>query len=135
MKPDLCRHGLKVCTQCVIVTDVAKRISDTINLHMTFNNVWDIKDCWMAFRLADGTSDNVLYPSREDAIAHQAYPSRCCYFAVRGAMGGVNPRDCQLWLEMERNAADARLALHEENAPRLIIPVTYHDFRTGRSRG
>jgi hypothetical protein len=130
-----CVHGLRVCSRCVIVSDAAKRISDTINLHITFNHAWEIHSKWMAFRLADGTSDGVIYDSFTDATSHQPYPERCAYMCFRQVMGGANPRDAQLWLEMERNAADARLALHEDKAPRLIVPVKYHDYRTGRVRG
>ena len=130
-----CRHGLRICSRCIVVTDPAKRISDTINLHITFNRAWEIHTKWIAFALADGSSDGALYDSFTDATSHQRYPERNAYMCFRSVMGGANPRDCQLWLEMERHAAEARLALHEDNAPRLIIPTAYHDYRTGRSRG
>lgn len=130
-----CVHGLRICSKCVVISDAAKRISDTINLHITFNRAWEIHTKWMAFALADGTSDGALYDSFDDATSHQAIPSRHAYMCFRNVMGGANPRDAQLWLDVERNAADARLALHETNAPRLIIPTGYYDRRTGRKRG
>lgn len=131
----VCEHKLRVCSKCVIISDAAKRISDTINLHITFNNAWEIHTKWMAFALADGTSDGALYDSFDDATYHQSHPARYAYMCFRSVMGGSNPRDAQLWLEMERHAADARMALHETNAPRLIVPTAYHDYRTGRNRG
>lgn len=125
----LCRHRLKICSQCIIVSDEAKRMSDCVNLHITCNPVWELNTKWLAFRLQDGTSDGALYDSREEAIHHQPYPDRCCFFTFRSAMGGVTPKDMQIWLEMERNASTARLALHEEKAPQLIIPASYYDWR------
>ena len=130
-----CVHGLRICSRCVIISDAAKRISDTINLHITFNRAWEIHTKWMAFALTDGTSDGALYDSFEDATTHQAFPVRFAYMCFRQVMAGSNPRDAQLWLETERAAADARMALHEPQAPRLIIPTSYHDRRTGRRRG
>lgn len=131
---NLCRHKLRVCSQCIIVSDPARRMSDTVNLHITCNNVWDLNDKWVAFRLQDGTSDGAVYDSKDHAIAHQPVPDRCCFFTFRNAMGGVTPKDMQIWLEMERNAQEARLALHEEKAPRLIIPASYYDWRRSGGR-
>lgn len=112
-----------------MVSDAARRISDTINLHITFNNEWEINTKWLAFRLADGSSDGAIYDTRDQAIEHQPFPDRCCFFTFRSAMGGTTPRDCQIWLEMERNASDARMRMHEEKAPQLIIPTSYYDAR------
>lgn len=37
---------------------------------------------WMAFRLSDGGSDEVIYEHRKDAIAHQLHEQQCCYVKI-----------------------------------------------------
>lgn len=49
-------------------SDASKRISDAYNLHIVCGAR---RGQVMAFSLADGTSDGVLYDSREDAVSHQ----------------------------------------------------------------
>lgn len=131
-----CRnHGLKLCSRCVVVSDAARRMSDTVNGVLTFHSRdWEIKDCWMAFRLSDGGSDGVVYDSRRAAIDHQVHETLCAYFSFRN-VGSANPRDCQIFLDMHRAAYDAGMRLAEPEAPQLIVPTGYHDFLTGRNRG
>ena len=127
-----CRHNLVVCSKCVVVTDAAKRMSDHINGLIMFTP-WEARNGWMAFRLQDGGSDGVLYPTRQDAIAHQSNEKLCAYFSFKSAMGGTNPRDCQLFLNVHRHAYSVdggRMA--EPAAPQLIMPTKYYDYLTGR---
>jgi hypothetical protein len=130
-----CKHGNQVCSQCVVVTDAAKRMSDTINGRLSFSKDWGIRTAWMAFRLSDGGSDNVVYDTRLDAISHQLHENLCAYFCFRNAMGGTNARDCQIFLDLHRAAYDSNMRLSEPQAPVMIMPTPYHDYRTGRKRG
>lgn len=118
-----CQHGMRVCSQCVVVTDAAKRASDQVNAFLTFTPFDELKNGWMAFALADGANDGVVYPSREDAIRHQSNASLYGYVSFRALMGGANPKDMQLWLDVQRDAYDAGLNFHEPEAPQLILPV------------
>lgn len=137
MSNDLCPHRCQreLCSRCVYITDAAKRIADAINLAITFNNVWDIRHAWMAFTLADGTTDHVIYPTRAEAIRHQSDEFKCAYFCLGGALGGAKPLDCQLWLNMHRQAYDRGMRLEEPKAPQLIVPTAQYDRFTERVRG
>jgi hypothetical protein len=61
--------------------DFAKRAFDIMNLHVIGkgDQVWGK---WVAFRLSDGGSDNVLYDTRDQAIAHQLHPLQSCYLVI-----------------------------------------------------
>jgi hypothetical protein len=61
--------------------DFAKRAFDIMNLHVIGkgDQVWGK---WVAFRLSDGGSDNVLYDTREQAIDHQLHPLQSCYLVI-----------------------------------------------------
>lgn len=131
-----CRHGLQICSKCIQVTDAARRMSGTINSILAFTtDWWGLRSRWLAFRLQDGSYDGAVYDTREDAIRHQSDPSLCAFFGFRTAMGGANPRDCQIFLNVHRQARESNLQLSEPEAPQLIVPTRYHDFLTGRNRG
>lgn len=51
-------------------SDAAKRITDTYALHR-LADLYGNMGHWMACRLDDGTSDNVLYDTKASAIRHQ----------------------------------------------------------------
>ena len=127
-----CRHGYVVCHICVKVSDAAKRIHDTINV-MHIARTWDeLKSGWMAFKLADGTTDNVLYGTREDAIKHQLHEQTCLYLAMRSTLGGVPAVDCQLLIEIHRQVYDAGGRFADPAAPDLIMSTYGHDVMRGR---
>jgi hypothetical protein len=127
-----CRHNLVVCSKCVHVTDAAKRMSDNINGLLMFTP-WDARNGWLAIRLIDGGYDGVLYDTRADAIQHQSDEKLCAYFSLKSAMGGTNPRDCQLYLDVHRHAYSVDGGhMAEPAAPQIIVPVTYHDYLSGR---
>jgi len=123
---------MAVCSQCVVITDAAKRMSDYINLKIV-SQPWEVlKNSWMAFRLADGSSDGVLYDTRTDAINHQLHETMCAYFCMRNALGGANARDCQLFLDVHRQVYDAGGHFTEPQSPQLIMSTLGHDKMTGR---
>ena len=114
-----CRHNLVICSQCVRITDAAKRMSDMINGCITFYGAWEIRNKWMAFALQDGRSDGVLYDTKQAAVKHVSNENYYAFFCFRGALGGSNPKDCQLFLDINRHAY--------EHGNRLADP----DDRTG----
>lgn len=129
---DTCKHGLKVCSKCIIVSDAARRMSDIINVKLVSHPHWELQNCWMAFNLGSGETDGVLYDSRVDAVNHQLDERYCAFFCFRNAMNGTNPRDCQLFLSVNRSAVGMKL--YEPNAPQLIIPTAYADRYFGHKR-
>ncbi len=118
-----CKHGNVVCSRCAVVTDAAKRMSDRINLHLTFTPFEELKNGWMAFALADGDTDGVIYPSKSEAIRHQRNEFLYMYVAFRNMFGGCKPLDMQLYLDMHRHAYEQGGRLHEPEAPQLIRPL------------
>lgn len=128
---ELCRHGLASCERCVVVTDAAKRMSELINL-LILCQPWDalIHGC-LAFRLDDGTSDNVLYPNRQEALKYQLRP--CAVFHFRNSPGGVNPKDCQIFLNISRMAYENdRVAWTDPASPDLIMSQRGYDYLSGK---
>jgi hypothetical protein len=127
-----CVHDKVVCQICVVPTDAAKRIHETINV-MHIARTWEeLSRGWMAFKLEDGTTDNVLYDSRADAIKHQLHEQQCLYIAMRTTLGGVPVRDCQILIDVHRHIYDAGGRLADPQAPDIIMSTYGHDVLTGR---
>ena len=127
-----CKHDQVVCHICVVPTDAAKRIHETINI-MHIARTWDeLSNGWMAFKLSDGTTDNVLYGTRADAINHQLHETTCLYLSMRKTLGGVPIRDCQLLLDVHRHIYDNGGRLADPQAPEVIMSTYGHDVMTGR---
>jgi hypothetical protein len=62
-------------------SDAAKRVSDTYNLHR-MADPFNSHGKWIAVALADGTSDQVLYDTKQQAILHQGHNEQ--YYAFVG---------------------------------------------------
>jgi hypothetical protein len=134
-KVPTCRHGLRLCDQCIIVDDAAKRMSEVINALVTFSSdLYELGHKWIAIRLADGGYDGTLYDTRDDAIRHQLDERFCAYVCMANMITGSKPLDCAIFLEYHRQAYDAGMRLHEPGAPQLILPISAYDRITGRRR-
>jgi hypothetical protein len=87
-------------------TDAAKRVHDAVNLHVLANDAgWAWENCvgkWMAFKLEDGSTDNVLYGTKRDAVRHQSDEFMCMYLRLSG--GGMNICEAEIMLRMHRKA-------------------------------
>lgn len=92
----------------------------------------------MAFRLQDGTSDGNLYDTKKDAIRHVGDYKYWAFFCFRNALGGANPKDCQLFLDMHRHAYENNGQLTDPDdihgGPDTIIPTRQYDAIFGRVR-
>lgn len=132
--PKCARHGLVLCHKCVIVTDAAKRMSGFINAMVVFKSWEELRNGYMAFRLDDGSSDGTLYDSKPDAVKFTD-EKRHAYFCFGSAMGGSNPRDCQIFLDLHRYAYDNGIPMAEPFAkrqPNIILSTRGYDIMTGR---
>jgi hypothetical protein len=134
-KKPLCRHGHAICPECIYITDAAKRMADTINGILTFSNPFEIRNKWMAFSLAEGHSDGVLYDTRAACIDHQLDERFYAYVCMKNLMMGAKALDCQLFLEFHRQAYDSGMRLHEPNAPQMIQPIDNYDLFRRRMQG
>lgn len=121
---DKCKHGNAICAQCVKVTDVAKKIADTINLQVAFKTPEELSHGWMAFSLAEGNTDWAIYPSKAEAIAHQSNEFLYLYIAMGRCLAGVNAKDMQLFLDMHRHAYANGMRLADPKAPDIIMPLS-----------
>jgi hypothetical protein len=137
--PELCRHGRKICSECVVVTDAAKRAHDIVRAYVTFVP-WDQRvNSWVAIRLSDGGSDGTLYDSKQAAVRHQVHEMHCAYFSFRNAPQGFSsPLDAQLYLDYHRAAYDAGFRLPDPDdaggGPDLMIPTALDEMLAQRSR-
>jgi len=103
--------------------DAATRIKDTVSLHLVAaSDVFDAVGQWCAFKLADGTGDNTLYPSKDEAINHQhGNPKDYCYLRI--TPDGISVKDALIYLRMNRNP------MIDTTAPEHIInPVLFPRF-------
>jgi hypothetical protein len=131
----VCKHGMRICSRCVIVTDAAKRMADRINTCVAFTS-WDtLCNGWMAFRLDDGSSNGTVYDSKPDAVRFTD-EKRHAYWCFRQGMGGVPAKDCQLFLDFHRHAYDNGVPMAQTDVKRessLILSTRAYDIMTGRN--
>ena len=113
-------HGMVACSRCVVIESAAERIAGTVNFMILTREWGELVSSCMAFRLDDGTTDGTFYPTRRVALRYQLRPSLIFYF--RNSPGGVSSRDCQIFLNMHREAfANDRIAWTDPDSPDLII--------------
>lgn len=138
---DRCRHGRKLCTECIVVDDAAKRAYDIAKGLAIFTD-WDTRTRgtpYLAIRLEDGGSDQRLYASRAEAMRHQPWPDRCAYLSYRDAPNGfATPKDAACFLAWNRAAYDAGMRLPDPDdrlgGPELVMPASTEHFRNQLKR-
>lgn len=102
---------------------MGRRISDTVHLHVIGGSVGK----WLAFRLADGTSDGIPYDSRAEAIRHQLHEQLCCYMIVHP--DGITPYDAVRFLLVNRALYNAGYRLADPDMPgEPIYPYTNEEM-------
>lgn len=127
--PDLCLHGRRICSECVVVTDAARRAYDVVAGYVGIVPFELRVKCWIALRLADGGSDGVIYDDRRECIRHQSDEKLCAYFTYRTAPNGFSSqKDAQLYLDYHRMAYDQGFRLPDPDdkhgGPELIVPTS-----------
>lgn len=130
----LCKHKRRICAECVVVTDAAKRIHDAIGLAITFHKFDEIRHAWMKFRLEDGRTDHVLYPRKIDAVRTCSNEHLWCFIFLGNCPAGMPAKDAQLWLMFNRHAHDSGMALAEPNVD-MIFPLARGASGNWHSRG
>ena len=88
-------------------SDEARRASDIVNLHLvvSLENIGK----WVAIRLSDGGSDDVIYDCKCDAVRHQLHEKQSVYVQIQP--NGLSARDAQILLKMYRDLYDANMTL------------------------
>lgn len=112
-----------ICSQCVEVEDAGRRMSEAIQLAVVFHPFQEVIHSFMAFALADGSTDHTLYPSKNLAISHQAHEQLYAYVCLKNFPGGLKAKDAQLILNLHRYAYDQGQRFYDRDSPSLIMPV------------
>jgi hypothetical protein len=107
---------------------------EAINLKI-ISHTWDeLVNGYLAINLADGTSNMTLYDSKAVAIRHTD-ETRHAYFCFRQAPGGVNVKDCQIFLNVWRWSMEHGATWNDPDAkrqPDIIISTYGHDVLSGK---
>jgi hypothetical protein len=107
-------------------SDAAKRCSEIITATAIIENeAKNYAERWVAIRLSDGGSDGAVYPSRQQAIAHQPDEYMCCYILV--PLAGMNEREAELFMAYNRRLYDKGFRMPD---PQSITPATNEGFRS-----
>lgn len=97
-------------------SDAAKRIWETYNLHRLADPIGNIGH-WFACAIADGTTDNILYATKQDAIRHQHHNEEYyAYVQIVPTQMGIC--DAELFLSGVRKTYEARKSLMNRDHPK-----------------
>lgn len=133
---NVCSHGRKICSDCILIDDSAKRAYDTVRLHVQFAT-WEERvqgEPYVALRLSDGGSDGRRYATKRDAVRAQLHEQQCAYFSFRNAPNGFGSyRDAAIFLAFNRAAYDAGMRLPDPDdahgGPDLVMPAPAEKLR------
>lgn len=122
-----CRHGRKVCSDCIVPDDAARRAYD-ITRQIAHDLDYETRTRgypWVAIRLSDGGSDGRSYATRAEAARWQLHEKQCFYFCYRNEPNGfASPKDAAIVLAFARAAYDAGTMPDPEANRDMIIPLT-----------
>jgi hypothetical protein len=124
-----CSHGLALCEQCLVVSDLGKRMSDGVNGMLSFHNPWEIRNKFAAVSLEDGSVGSELYDSIEEARKFTANsPVKHAYFCYRNYMSGLKPADAEIFIQVTRlMPANVRQGDPDKGKSELIMPIATGD--------
>jgi hypothetical protein len=86
-------------------SDAAKRIFDTYTLHRVADPMGSLGQ-WFAFRLSDGTTDNVLYDGKSSAAHYQKHDEKY-YGYIQVTMARMTICSAEAYLMLLRRMSDA----------------------------
>lgn len=107
----------KVYSQDVI--DAAQRVADGMNLAAVALDADVLFRSYLTFNLSDGRTDNCLYQSREDAMAHTRNGPPVMILSTREAPGGMDLRSALSVLTYHRALKDGG---YDQNRA-MIVPL------------
>jgi hypothetical protein len=119
--------------------EAGKRLAGIVNLLVVARDPWELKECVLAVKLQDGSTDGSVYDSQYDAVRHSD-PTRCFYFHFKGNLGGIDPREASIVIQFHREAREAGIPQADPDAKkRQPVPILSnygHDVysRVQRSR-
>lgn len=98
--------------------DAAYRLSDQVGLHLVGQGQ---SACgrWVAARLSDGGTDEILYDSRADAVRCQLHEMQCAYIVI--TPDGLPPKAAAFMLALSRDLYARGLRLSDPEAYRATM--------------
>lgn len=93
--------------------DSSKRASEAVNLHWAAIGYASVGK-WVAVRLRDGSSDGVLYDTKQAAVRHQLDEFLCAYVRLIGMQMDVC--DAETFLETHRRLYDRGFRLADPDS-------------------
>lgn len=112
--------------------DAGRRGADAINEHIRMQGWWEIRHRWIAIRLADGTSDGVLYDTKRDAVRHQSNEFLCAYLCYKGLAQGAKDKDCAILIKFHRDMYKAGFRMPDRDdrfgGPDAVMSTQRHDW-------
>lgn len=116
-------HDMNCPRRAAPHSDPAKRVADSVNLHLTAGG-YDAIGRFMAVQFADGCGDGVLYDSRRDAVLHQKH-NEAYYVFVRIAPSNMTPCEAESLLITQRALYERGMRLNDRDhraGGRVVIP-------------
>ena len=114
-------------------SDAAKRISDIYSLHRVADPYGNI-GCWFAAALADGSSDLVLYNSKQEAIRHQHHNENW-YAFIQIVPSMMTPCEAEVMLKTARMAYDKSWRKTDGDSRRDLIKRLGWEDQVAQSKG
>lgn len=106
--------------------DAGKRLSERVTLHI-IGAGQDAYGQWVAARLTDGgAADEVLYPTRRDAIRHN--PDAHCYVLI--PPGGMQIFEAMIYLQFNRALYENGMRMPDPERE-YVIPQSVEDAMPG----
>lgn len=128
---NLCKHKRRICGECVVITDAAKRLSDSVSTLRVFAHPDEYARGWIAISIADGSTDYIIHASKAACVAYQSNEFRYAYLCLRQTFAGMSAKDAQLWLDVHRHVYDKGGRLTDP--AQLIMPQGREQFITRRT--
>lgn len=112
------------------ISDAARRMADAVNIHLAAVGLAAVGK-WVACRLSDGVSDQVLYDTKRHAVRHQVHEQLCAYVHV--PVTGMTAAQAQRYLDFTRQCYDngIRIINNVDEDAHVAIPI---DYRGGQLR-
>jgi len=114
-------------------SDAAKRVADQWNLHR-IGDPYGAIGKWFAVRLDDGTSDSVLYDTKQDAVKHQHHNEQF-YAFLKIVPFTITPCEAEVYLASARNLYKAGMRMPDPddvNGGRDVIKRSTWDDQTAQ---
>lgn len=123
----------KGCPRVGNHSDTAKKIADTYNMHRMAKG-YDAIGCWIACALQDGSSDNTLYDSKQDAIRHQHHNENY-YTFIQIVPASMNVCDAEVMLKVARQLYSKGWRLTDGDSRRQLITRLTREDQVAMSNG